>query len=212
MRRQLVPGLVVRLTVIKAKTRPGIEASRHTDTLPYTSLAHAHRGIIIPFTWQRINRQSRDGRMIMVYLLKILIRPVTRHACTHEIWFVNLTTGIAGNFRGVKYSLFSWASWPPRNFNVGVAYRNIGMQCSHETKRNFYSQIPPFFELNEFFTSRKLPAIRYRPLCCVYISLATVNNVINKRVMQAMNIKKEVDLCNDICNYLCSEVLLRCSW
>ncbi len=28
MRRQLVPGLVVRLTVIKAKTRPGIEARR----------------------------------------------------------------------------------------------------------------------------------------------------------------------------------------
>ncbi len=28
MRRQLVPGLVVRLTVIKAKTRPGIEAKR----------------------------------------------------------------------------------------------------------------------------------------------------------------------------------------
>ena len=27
MRRQLVPGPVVRLTVIKAKTRPGIEAS-----------------------------------------------------------------------------------------------------------------------------------------------------------------------------------------
>ncbi len=27
MRRQLVPGLVVRLTVIKAKTRPGIEAN-----------------------------------------------------------------------------------------------------------------------------------------------------------------------------------------
>ena len=29
MRRQLVPGPVVRLTVIKAKTRPGIEASSH---------------------------------------------------------------------------------------------------------------------------------------------------------------------------------------
>ena len=28
MRRQLVPGPVVRLTVIKAKTRPGIEARR----------------------------------------------------------------------------------------------------------------------------------------------------------------------------------------
>ncbi len=31
MRRQLVSGLVVRLTVIKAKTRPGIEARLHMD-------------------------------------------------------------------------------------------------------------------------------------------------------------------------------------
>ncbi len=30
MRRQLVPGLVVRLAVIKAKNRPGIEASYHS--------------------------------------------------------------------------------------------------------------------------------------------------------------------------------------
>ncbi len=64
---------------------------------------------------------------------------------------------IAGNFLWVKYLLFS------RNFNIGVAYRNVRMKCSHETKRNFYSQIPPFFELNEFFTPRKLPAIRYSP-------------------------------------------------
>ncbi len=33
MRRQLVPGPVVRLTVIKAKTRPGIEASVHVSQL-----------------------------------------------------------------------------------------------------------------------------------------------------------------------------------
>ena len=59
---------------------------------------------------------------------------------------------IAGNFRGVKYSLFSWASCPPRNFNVGVAYQNVGMQAGNETKRNFYSQKPPFLELNEIFT------------------------------------------------------------
>ena len=31
MRRQLVPGPVVRLTVIKAKTRPGIEATREVS-------------------------------------------------------------------------------------------------------------------------------------------------------------------------------------
>ena len=31
MRRQLVPGPVVRLTVIKAKTRPGIEATKIAD-------------------------------------------------------------------------------------------------------------------------------------------------------------------------------------
>ena len=34
MRRQLVPGPVVRLTVIKAKTRPGIEA-RYFHALDY---------------------------------------------------------------------------------------------------------------------------------------------------------------------------------
>ncbi len=67
---------------------------------------------------------------------------------------------IAGNFRGVKYSLFSWAGWPPRNFIVGVAYLNVGMPCSHETKRNFYSRKLPFLEFNEFFTPRNLPAIR----------------------------------------------------
>ena len=37
MRRQLVPGPVVRLTVIKAKTRPGIEANSYT-VLNYTTL------------------------------------------------------------------------------------------------------------------------------------------------------------------------------
>ena len=71
------------------------------------------------------------------------------------------TVYTAGNFRGVKYSLFLWAGRPRRNFNVGVAYQNVGMPCSHETKRNFYSRIPPFLELNEFFTPRNLPAIRY---------------------------------------------------
>ncbi len=65
---------------------------------------------------------------------------------------------IAGNFRGVKYLLFSWASWPPRNFNIDVAYRNIRIQAGNQ---NFYSRKPQFLELNELFTPRKLPAIRY---------------------------------------------------
>ncbi len=72
---------------------------------------------------------------------------------------------IAGNFRGVKYSLVSWAGRPPRNFIVGVA--NVGMPCSHETKQNFYSRKLPFLELNEFFTPRNLPAIQYIT-CCRY--------------------------------------------
>ena len=52
---------------------------------------------------------------------------------------LNVTTvyHIASNFCGIKYSLFSWAiflwaSLPPRNFNVGVAYRNVGMQCRQQ--------------------------------------------------------------------------------
>ncbi len=38
-----------------------------------------------------------------------------------------------------------------------MAYLNVGMPCSHETKRNFYSRKRPFLELNEFFTPRNLP-------------------------------------------------------
>ena len=51
------------------------------------------------------------------------------------------------------------------------------MQCSHETKRNFYSRKPPFFELNEFFTPRKLPAIRYHEnKNLLFIPFITSNN------------------------------------
>ena len=39
MRRQLVPGPVVRLTVIKAKTRPGIEATKEATVPPSHDLA-----------------------------------------------------------------------------------------------------------------------------------------------------------------------------
>ena len=35
MRRQLVPGPVVRLTVIKAKTRPGIEATSSSSKMKH---------------------------------------------------------------------------------------------------------------------------------------------------------------------------------
>ncbi len=44
MRRQLVPGLVVRLTVIKAKTRPGIEAR-------YRIAQNFQWGLIFTFSW-----------------------------------------------------------------------------------------------------------------------------------------------------------------
>ncbi len=47
-----------------------------------------------------------------------------------------------GNFRG--------QADPPRNFNVGVAYRNVEMQAGNEIKQNYYSQKPPFLELNDF--------------------------------------------------------------
>ena len=42
MRRQLVPGPVVRLTVIKAKTRPGIEASLHASPATAVSSSAAY--------------------------------------------------------------------------------------------------------------------------------------------------------------------------
>ena len=44
MRRQLVPGPVVRLTVIKAKTRPGIEAMDWTSLETSRSLSERTPG------------------------------------------------------------------------------------------------------------------------------------------------------------------------
>ncbi len=76
---------------------------------------------------------------------------------------------IAGNFRGVKYSLFSWASWPPRNFNVGVAYRNVGMQAGNE---NVYSRKPLVLEL-EFLPHENYPLYSIATLqgSCVFTSI-----------------------------------------
>ncbi len=59
---------------------------------------------------------------------------------------------IAGNFRGVKYSLFSWVADLPENVphkNVGVAYRSAcnavqGSSLGNEVKWNFYSQKSQF--------------------------------------------------------------------
>ncbi len=48
MRRQLVPGPVVRLTVIKAKTRPGIEARiLHPQRLRATGLVVGYTEAIL---------------------------------------------------------------------------------------------------------------------------------------------------------------------
>ncbi len=52
MRRQLVPGLVVRLTVIKAKTRPGIEAkvlSADSAEEPHPISLSENRGALPPW-------------------------------------------------------------------------------------------------------------------------------------------------------------------
>ncbi len=84
---------------------------------------------------------------------------------------------IAGNCRGVNI-LISWASWPPRNFNVGVTYWNVGMQCSHETKRNFYSVTnTTVFRVERIFYPTKLPAIRYSWHMHEWLHVLTVPSV-----------------------------------
>ncbi len=52
-----------------------------------------------------------------------MIKNRKRRACVEATEIDAQFYRIAGNFRGVKYSLFSWAGRPLRNFNVGVAYR-----------------------------------------------------------------------------------------
>ncbi len=55
MRRQLVPGPVVRLTVIKAKTRPGIEAS-----LCIVTLTHQIEGYDVPDSLPEVPSKCGD--------------------------------------------------------------------------------------------------------------------------------------------------------
>ena len=113
---------------------------------------------IRPWNWLRLTLSLHLFiSHITILLLPLLVGCNARTSYT----LYHFNYRIAGNFRGVKYLLFSWAGWPP----VGVAYRNVGMPCSHETKRNFYSRKLPFLELNKFFTPRNLPAIRYHIYC-----------------------------------------------
>ena len=50
------------------------------------------------------------------------------------------------------------------NFNVGMAYRNVGMQCRQQ---HFYSRKPLFLELNEFLPHETYPL--YMVLTCTLI-------------------------------------------
>ena len=74
-------------------------------------------------------------------------------SCMHHAMQWKLAT----NFRGVKYSLFSWASWPPRKRSHGLPER---MQCSAAIEIVLLTKIT-VFELNTLFTTRKSPAIRF---------------------------------------------------
>ncbi len=66
MRRQLVLGLVVRLTVIKAKTRPGIEAKANLDIELCSFVRHIRavdRGAAAPPPWH-----SRSAKITNLHM------------------------------------------------------------------------------------------------------------------------------------------------
>ena len=60
MRRQLVPGPVVRLTVIKAKTRPGIEAIHTTIVHALLVALNQVDSQATPFSLIGRGREKRD--------------------------------------------------------------------------------------------------------------------------------------------------------
>ncbi len=75
MRRQLVPGLVVRLTVIKAKTRPGIEArskAKKQQILAATIETHHLKGLF-PENRKIFNIRSTE---LKLWLLKDVQLPL----------------------------------------------------------------------------------------------------------------------------------------
>ena len=107
-----------------------IQTFHHTNNLVYLHTIHT----ILIHAWAPLNLACSQYQSLcqILHETRSYVSP-----CWLDL--VNHYYRIAGNFHGVKYSLFSWANWPQRNFNVGVAYRNIGMQCRHETKNEIFT-------------------------------------------------------------------------
>ncbi len=80
MRRQLVPGLVVRLTIIKAKTQPGIEANSYIHVL-----------LLKLITCVKAICSKTDTIRLFVpitYLLIIIYILSSRDLCAYAMWFL----------------------------------------------------------------------------------------------------------------------------
>ncbi len=74
MRRQLVPGLVVRLTVIKAKTRPGIEA-RVDRALPLKNANLHHAKFVAKLV---------HGVILLYLVVSSILRTLAIGSCKSE--------------------------------------------------------------------------------------------------------------------------------
>ncbi len=75
MRRQLVPGLVVCLTVIKAKTRPGIEATLHCDREQSKLASIPGRSQLRKTAWYTLSAHASIAplsKLVSIILLYIL--------------------------------------------------------------------------------------------------------------------------------------------
>ncbi len=83
--------------------------------------------------------------------------------------YVKMTYRIAGNFRGVMYSLFSWASWPPQ---ITQAWLTGTQECRQATRLNeiFTHENHRFsIKLNDFLPHENYPL--YTVYTCIVIQI-----------------------------------------
>ena len=79
----------------------------------------------------------------------------------HNSYLHNYTYRIAGIFRGVIFSWFSWSRGEPRNICTRKSANRVAYRVRAPKTTKFFPQNSQNYDFHENITPRKIPAIRY---------------------------------------------------
>ena len=102
-----------------------------------------------------IAQNSRDWNTKVPLL--ILSQSHTYDLCYSTVWYSSCIYRIAGIFRGVIFSWFSWSRGEPRN----ICTRKSANRVRAPKTTKFFPRNSQNYDFHENITTRKIPTIRY---------------------------------------------------